>query len=361
MNAHSPLSRDENDRFTSEQGARARSPRSLQRAVVFLLFIAALFMGACAQAATPVQTFVKGDELAYYDFSQPGTFEEGAYDSGKVRLEIREGAYHMDLTQGDSVLWYGQWGESYRDVVIDVDVTQITDSQNTTYGVMCRARGTVGQVPTKPDADLSALANESSSPLIANAAQALEGTLVPKEEATLEPLLENPAEATSEGTAEATAESTAEATSEATTEATAEATSEATTEATAEATSEATAEATTEATPALDATNINNGDGYLFLIEGTGRFSIQLSKGRSVQPLVDWTFSSDIKMGAASNSIRAVCDGNYLALYVNGKFMADTSDDTYTKGQVGLVAAAANRLGNQVAFDNLRVSEAKSG
>jgi hypothetical protein len=53
--------------------------------------------------------------------------------------------------------------------------------------------------------------------------------------------------------------------------------------------------------------------------------------------------------------------GDYLAMYVNGTFVGDATDDTYPVGQVGLVGAAASRLGLQVDFDNLTVSAAKPG
>jgi hypothetical protein len=85
------------------------------------------------------------------------------------------------------------------------------------------------------------------------------------------------------------------------------------------------------------------------------------SRGRSVTPLVNWTSSSAIQTGPAANRIRAVCMGDYLAMYVNGTFVGDATDDTYTVGQVGLVGAAASRLGLQVDFDNLTVSAANEG
>jgi hypothetical protein len=53
--------------------------------------------------------------------------------------------------------------------------------------------------------------------------------------------------------------------------------------------------------------------------------------------------------------------GDYLAMYVNGTFVGDATDDTYTVGQVGLVGAAASRLGLQVDFDNLTVSAVNEG
>lgn len=297
------------------------------------IFIVGLLLLAGCQTVTPKQTFIKGDALAYYDFNSPGSYEEGSYAEGAAQLEVRDGRYNISVSEGDSELWYGQWGESFRDVVIDVEARQLTEDTNTVYGVMCRARGTVGQPPSV-DPELQTLA----------------------------------AEPTGSNEVLASADATAEATSEATVEATAEGTAEATSEATAEATQEATVEAVNTVVPEATAADtdssslkVNNGDGYLFLIEGSGRFSIQRSLGRSVTPLVDWTSSTVIKTGAALNQIRAVCLGNYLALYINGEFIADATDDSYTDaGQVGMVAAGAGPLGVQVQFDNLSISEAKS-
>ncbi|MBI5670989.1 MAG: hypothetical protein HZC41_23595 [Chloroflexi bacterium] len=295
-----------------------------------------VILAACGTVAAPVRTFVKGDEVAYYDFSEPNTFEEGTYGEGAARLQIRDGVYHIVVTEGDSEIWYGQWGDTYQNVVIDVEARQISEGENTVYGVMCRMRGRVGQpveVETTPEAT---------------------------------------AEATLAATGEATPEA-AEVTPEATVAATGEATPESTTIGAQGLASEATAEATAPLRRAGDPTpvtvtdvprtselNINNGDGYLFLVEGTGRFAIMRARGRNVVPLVDWTSSDKIRKGPAQNTIRAVCLNDYLALYVNGAFMADAIDDTYTSGQVGLVAAAASRLGVTVDFDNLTVSEART-
>jgi len=292
-------------------------------------------LAACS-SASPVKQFTKGDDLAYYDFSTAGTFEEGTYANGAARLQIKDGKYDITLLEGDSEMWYGQWGEPQRDVVVDVEAKQATQDQNTVYGVMCRVRGTVGQT-VQGDPTLQALAGENSTnvPLIASS------------------------DATAENTAEAaTAEATAESTVEKTAEATTAPTVAPTTEKTAVASAEATAESTSEANAATFR-NANNGDGYLFLVEGSGRFAIMRSSGRSITPLVNWTSSSAIVVGPAENRIRAVCVGSYLAMYVNGTFVGDATDDTYTTGQVGLVGAAASRLGLQVDFDNLTVSAAK--
>jgi hypothetical protein len=279
------------------------------------LTLALLLMGACS-TASPVKQFVRGDELAFYDFTSPATFEEGLYGNGNARLQISNGVYNVQVSAGDNTLYYGQWGNSLSDVIIDVDATQTSSDLNTTYGVMCRARGTVGQT-VQAEATAEATDVAGSDTIIASA----------------------------------------------NTEATVEATSEETAEATLEVTQEGTAEATAQAgvSNAQSDNTQNNGDGYLFVVAGNGRYAIIRSQGRSTTRLVDWTSSGVINMGAAQNRIRAVCMGTYLALYVNGQFVADTSDDLYTKGQVGLAAATAGRAGLILTFDNLSVYQAKPG
>ncbi len=58
---------------------------------------------------------------------------------------------------------------------------------------------------------------------------------------------------------------------------------------------------------------------------------------------------------------RAICANDHSAFYANGQFLADAIDTTYARGQVGLAAGAANRLGVRIEFDNLTVYTAQSG
>lgn len=244
---------------------------------MMLLVLGSLLLAACG-TGNPVKQFSAGDEIAFYDFTSPASFEEGTYGEGAARLQISQGEYTIVLTEGDNTVYFGQWGDALDDTIIDVDARQTTDDQNTAYGVMCRARGRVGQTDSLESGSSSA--------------------------------------------------------------------------------AEATAEATAEAPVVEGASTIlsnNNGDGYLFLIQGTGRFAILRARGRGITPLVNWTSNGAINAGAAQNRIRVICSGNYLAMYVNGQFMADTSDDTYKEGQVALAAVAAGRVGVSVSFDNLSI------
>ncbi|MCA9901116.1 MAG: hypothetical protein H6654_15785 [Ardenticatenaceae bacterium] len=104
----------------------------------------------------------------------------------------------------------------------------------------------------------------------------------------------------------------------------------------------------------------NNGDGYYFLISGDGYYTISKGEGDNVNQLVEWTSSSTINTGQASNTIRAVCAGNYLALYVNDKFLAETTDSDYKSGFAGFAATAFEGGDTDVSFDNLTISTASA-
>lgn len=103
-----------------------------------------------------------------------------------------------------------------------------------------------------------------------------------------------------------------------------------------------------------------NGDasGYLLLISGDGHFGIAELSRKSLDFVLEWHQSDQIKQGAASNSIRAACIDDYLAIYANGEFLGDVKDDRYVRdGQVALVAGTTEETSISVAFDDLTVYE----
>lgn len=296
------------------------------------LLLALLLFAACQPAAAP-RSFTTGEPLHTYDFTGTGSFEEGIYDGAS--LSIINGIYQIDVRQGDNVLWWGQWGDNYDNVVIDVDAEQQSEALENAYGVMCRVSGSVGQ-RVAVDPTLAAIMQDS----------------------TTEATAETTTEATSEVTTEATPDSAATDESAATEEAGFAVDIPLTAEATAETTPEATGAAALTATPMPTQAAISQGDGYAFLIQGSGSYAIMRARSRQLTPLVNWTESDAIQQGPARNHIRAVCVGSYLALYINDRFVASATDDTYTSGQVGLAASAANRLGTRIAFDNLAIAAA---
>jgi len=276
--------------------------------------IAASLLAAC-QSSAPLRQITKGEVLKTYDFTGAGSFEEGIHDGAS--LTIMNGVYQINVTQGDSILWWGQWGDNFTDTIIDVVTAQQSEPVGDAYGVMCRVGGDVGLHVTV-DPTLAAIMVDSTEEPTAAATEA--------------------ADASTEAATAAADDFILPVTEE--------------------------AEATPEApsigllTPTLPATEpvFSQGNGYAFLIRGSGTFAIMKAHGRVLTPLVDWRTSEAINRGVAQNRIRAICVGNYLALYVNDQFLADATDDTYAAGQVGLAASATTRVGARMVFDNLTIS-----
>jgi hypothetical protein len=101
----------------------------------------------------------------------------------------------------------------------------------------------------------------------------------------------------------------------------------------------------------------DNGDGYALLISGDGFYGIQLASNGSFTNLVDWTESSTINKGNATNHIRAICNGDTFTLYVNDKKLAEASDSTFSSGKIALSATTYEADSTEIHFDNLVISE----
>ena len=99
----------------------------------------------------------------------------------------------------------------------------------------------------------------------------------------------------------------------------------------------------------------NSGRGYFFLISGDGHASIRWSDGRSLRPIAKAIPTQHVRQGQARNRIRAVCIDDYLALWVNGEFVAEARDRRASSGAAGL-AGVMNYVGKRLSaeFDGLR-------
>ncbi len=102
-----------------------------------------------------------------------------------------------------------------------------------------------------------------------------------------------------------------------------------------------------------------NSNGYYFLISGDGYFTIRRGAVDQVGALIPWTASSAIRQDRGINRIKAVCIGDYLALYVNDKFVAETRDTYFSRGFTGLSVAVVEGGDADIAFDDLTVWEAE--
>jgi hypothetical protein len=101
------------------------------------------------------------------------------------------------------------------------------------------------------------------------------------------------------------------------------------------------------------------GNGYYFLLSSDGEFSI--SVGTDVRDalfaLIPWQHHSIIRRGFYDNEIRAVCAGDYLAMFINDVFVAEAFDNEFTAGELGVVVGAVNQPAT-VRFDNILLRDA---
>lgn len=108
---------------------------------------------------------------------------------------------------------------------------------------------------------------------------------------------------------------------------------------------------------AVDASNF-----YTFIISSDGYYGIGKLKGQQYQLIgMEALQPSDaIHQGSAFNHIRADCIGSTLALYVNGKKLAEVQDSEFASGDVGLIAGTYQEPGTDVRFNNFIVYQPES-
>ena len=100
----------------------------------------------------------------------------------------------------------------------------------------------------------------------------------------------------------------------------------------------------------------NGKDGYLLRVSGDGFHAIHKAVGDSAEPLMDQAESGAIRQGNATNRLWTVCDGAYLALFINGELVAEASDTSFTEGDIALTATTFEDEATEVHFDNLVVT-----
>jgi hypothetical protein len=100
-----------------------------------------------------------------------------------------------------------------------------------------------------------------------------------------------------------------------------------------------------------------NQEFYAFLVSADGYFGIYKHTNDKFQLLGQNAMSPTeaIVQGNKMNHIRADCIGNSLSLSVNGVKVAETQDDQFPIGDVGLIAGALSNPGVDVHFDNFTV------
>jgi hypothetical protein len=100
-----------------------------------------------------------------------------------------------------------------------------------------------------------------------------------------------------------------------------------------------------------------DGSGIFFAVRGDGYGSIQKWSSGALIPLTEWTFASRINQGINANYIEGECIGDDYVLYVNGDYVIDAVDHSYTTGKVGVGVIASSGSATRVDFDFFEVFE----
>lgn len=103
---------------------------------------------------------------------------------------------------------------------------------------------------------------------------------------------------------------------------------------------------------------------YIFLVSGDGYYAIGRYDGGSSrityltgESPYFYQESEAIFRGSAANRLRAECDGDRLAFFVNDELVDEVEDDTFVDGDIGLAASTFEPSTAVIEFDNLVVTQ----
>ena len=99
---------------------------------------------------------------------------------------------------------------------------------------------------------------------------------------------------------------------------------------------------------------------YFFSISSDGYYGISkfVDGDQSGVGMEDMQFNDKvIKLGTATNKLRATCNTDNLKFEVNGQVLADVKDSSLTSGDVGLIASTFDEVGVNILFDNFVVTK----
>ena len=96
---------------------------------------------------------------------------------------------------------------------------------------------------------------------------------------------------------------------------------------------------------------------YFFIVSSDGFYGIaKVTDGeQELIGLENMEYSDAINQGNSSNKLRADCNGQNLALYINGQKLMEITDSEYSSGDVGLIAGTFDVAGTELQFDNFVV------
>lgn len=94
-----------------------------------------------------------------------------------------------------------------------------------------------------------------------------------------------------------------------------------------------------------------DGSGIFFAVRSDGYGSIQKWDGVSLTSLTDWVYSGSIHQGIDANYIEGTCSRSNYSLYVNGDYVTDVDDTSFTDGKIGVAVVPDPAASLRVDFD----------
>ena len=94
---------------------------------------------------------------------------------------------------------------------------------------------------------------------------------------------------------------------------------------------------------------------YYFLIQSGVLYMVTKKVNGEWERLTKWETTGHIKKGSAANHIKVVCEGTEIEVYVNGHLLTTITDDTFTRGYVGMIAEA-RKADSRIVYDNMKIS-----
>ena len=97
-------------------------------------------------------------------------------------------------------------------------------------------------------------------------------------------------------------------------------------------------------------------DTYLYRIDGAQQYSLYKKQGATWEALINWTLSTSILPGQATNHLRVERRGTSIALYANGQHLQTITDGSFVGSlRVGATASAYESANVDVRLDNYAV------
>jgi hypothetical protein len=96
-------------------------------------------------------------------------------------------------------------------------------------------------------------------------------------------------------------------------------------------------------------------DFYTFEIRPLGAFALWKDVGDMHTVIQDWTTSSAIHTGKATNHLAVVADGTHLTFYVNETKVLEETDTSISAGAIGFIVSTYGEGNVHVGFDNVTV------